>query len=34
MQFALEGESLQNWLEHTQSVETPCNELGDANLSE
>ena len=34
MWFALEGESPQIWLGHAQSVGTPCNELGDADLSE
>ena len=33
-QFALEGGSLWNWLEHAQSVETSCDELGDVDLSE
>jgi len=32
--FALEGESPQSWLGHTQSVETLYNELGDVDLSE
>ena len=34
MQFALKGKSLQSWLGHAQSVETPCDELGDADLLE
>ena len=34
MWFALEGESPQSWLRHTQSVEASYNELGDADLSE
>ena len=34
MQFILEGESLQSWLRHTQNVETLCDELSDADLSE
>jgi len=25
---------VQSWLRHTQSVKTPCNECGDADLSE
>ena len=33
-QFVLEDESLQSWLRYIQSVETSCNELGDADLSE
>ena len=33
-QFALEGESPQSWLRHVQSVETSCNKLSDADLSE
>ena len=28
------GESLQNWLRHAQSVETPCNELSNVDLLE
>jgi len=34
MWFTLEGESPQSWFRHAQSVETPCNELSDADLSE
>ena len=34
MQFVLEGESLQSWLEHVQSVETLYNELSNADLFE
>ena len=30
----LEDKSLQSWLENTQSIETPCDELGNANLLE
>ena len=34
VQFALEGESPWSWPGHAQNVETSCDELGDADLSE
>jgi len=34
VQFALEGKSPCSWLGYAQSIETPCNKLGDVNLLE
>ena len=34
VQFVLEGKSPCSWLGYAQSIETPCNKLGNVNLLE